>query len=131
MRSLTFKLVLAFLLTSVAGMALAAIFIRQSVTAEFDSYVIAQQRADFVDQVSAFYEQSGTWAGIDRWLREQTARRLAEITPTAADQRRPVLRLRFVLADSSGAVVLPLGRYSLGSKLSQEDISKGTPITLG
>jgi signal transduction histidine kinase len=131
MRSLTFKLVLAFLLTSIAGMALAAIFIRQSVTTEFDSYVIAQQRADFVDQVSAYYEQSGTWNGIDRWLREQAARRLAEATPAVGEQRRPQLRLRFVLADSTGAVLLPLGRYTLGSTLNQEDIAKGAPITIG
>jgi len=129
-RSLTFKLVLAFLLTSIAGMALAAIFIRQSVTSEFDSYVIAQQRADFIDQVSAYYEQSGTWNGLDRWLREQAARRLADATPASAEQRRATPRLRFVLADSAGTVLLPFGRYALGSKLNQEDIGKGTPITI-
>src|SRR5215212_6222861 len=104
MRSLTFKLVLAFLLTSVAGMALAAIFIRQSVTSEFDSYVIAQQRAAFIDEVGSYYERTGSWDGIDRWLREQAARRLAEETPVPADQRRVTLRLRFVLADSAGTV---------------------------
>ena len=130
MRSLTFKLVLAFLLTSIAGMALAAVFIRQSVTTEFDSYVITQQRAAFIDEVSAYYEQSGTWDGLDRWLREQAARRLTDATPVPVDQRRTAFRLRFVLADSAGAVLLPLGRYTLGSKLSQEDIGKGTPITI-
>jgi signal transduction histidine kinase len=131
MHSLTFKLVLAFLLTSIAGMALAAIFIRQSVTTEFDSYVIAQQRADFIDQVSAYYEQTGTWNGIDRWLREQAARRLAEITPALAEQRRATLRLRFVLADNTGVILLPFGRYTFGSTLNQEDFGKGTPITIG
>jgi signal transduction histidine kinase len=130
-RSLTFKLVLAFLLTSIAGMALAAIFIRQSVTSEFDSYVIAQQRADFIDQVSAYYERSGAWNGIDRWLREQAARRLADATPASAEQRRATPRLRFVLADNTGTVLLPFGRYTLGSRLNQEDIDKGTPITIG
>src|SRR4051812_21149089 len=130
MRSLTFKLVLAFLLTSVAGMALAAIFIRQSVTSEFDSYVITQQRAVFIDELSAYYERSGTWDGLDRWLREQATRRLAEATPAGTDQRRLALRVRFVLADSAGTVLLPLGRYTLGSTLNQEDMSKGTPITI-
>ena len=131
MRSLTLKLVLAFLLTSVTGMALASIFIRQSVTTEFDSYVLAQQRASFVEEVSTYYEQTGSWAGLDRWLREQAARRLANATPLPADQRRPPLRLRFVLADSAGVVVLPLGRYALGSPLAQDEIGKGTPIVTG
>jgi signal transduction histidine kinase len=131
MRSLTFNLVLAFLLTSVAGMALAALFIRQSVTSEFDSYVITQQRAAFIDELSAYYERSGTWDGLDRWLPEQAARRLAETPSAGAEQRRPVLRLRFVLADSSGTVVLPFGHYAPGSQLSQEDIGKGVPIAIG
>jgi signal transduction histidine kinase len=130
MRSLTFKLVLAFLLTSIAGMALAAIFIRQSVTTEFDTYVITQQRAAFIDEISAYYEQAGTWDGLDRWLREQAARRLAEASPPSVDQHRPLLRVRFVLADGTGSVLLPLGRYTPGSMLKQEDIDKGTPITI-
>src|SRR3989442_6964416 len=112
-------------------MALAAIFIRQSVTSEFDSYVIAQQRADFTAQVSAYYEQSGSWNGIDSWLRDQAARRLADATPASAEQRRATPRLRFVLADSTGTVLLPFGRYTLGSRLNQEDIGKRTPITIG
>src|SRR5262249_372966 len=114
-RSLTFKLVLAFLLTSIAGMALASIFIRRALTTEFDTYVTAEQRAAFVDDISAYYARAGSWDGLDRWLREQAARRLADATPAPSDQRRPLPRLRFVLADSAGVVVLPLGRYTLGS----------------
>jgi two-component system OmpR family sensor kinase/two-component system sensor histidine kinase BaeS len=76
-RSLTLKLVLAFLLTSIAGMALASIFIRQSVSSEFDSYVIAQQRASFTDDVAAYYAANGSWSGVDRWLRDRAARRCA------------------------------------------------------
>src|SRR5689334_25246244 len=87
MRSLTFKLVLAFLLTSIAGVALASVFIRQSVTSEFDTYVIAQQRAAFVDDVGEYYATSGSWAGIERWLRDQAAQRLAEAASGSADAR--------------------------------------------
>ncbi len=70
-RSLTVKMVLAFLLASVAGVALASVFIRQFVASEFDSYVIAQQRAGFISDVSNYYETSGSWAGIESWLRNQ------------------------------------------------------------
>ncbi|HEU5098273.1 MAG TPA: ATP-binding protein [Roseiflexaceae bacterium] len=129
MRSLTFKLVLAFLLTSIAGMALASIFIRQSVSSEFDSYVIAQQRASFIDEAALYYARSGSWNGFDRWLREQALRQLTDATPTPPDQRRPP-RVRFVLADSAGVVVLPLGRYTLGVRLDQAEISKSTPISV-
>src|SRR5262245_55700800 len=131
MRSLTFKLVLAFLLTSVAGVALASIFIRQSVTREFDSYVIAQQRASFVDDVSAYYAGSGSWAGVDRWLRDQAVRRSAEATPGPLDARRGLLRLRFILADTTGVVVVPFGRYALGDSAESDEIARGTPVIVG
>jgi signal transduction histidine kinase len=128
-RSLTFKLVLAFLLTSVAGMVLAAIFIRQSVTREFDSYVIAEQRASFIDDVGAYYETSGSWAGIDRWLRDQPTRRPADApAPPPGDPRRALLRLRFVLVDPAGVVVVPFGRYTPGSTVDRAEIARGTPV---
>ncbi len=64
-RSLTTKLVLAFLLTSVAGVVLAAIFIRQFVTRQFDDYVLEQQRASFVDEVKTYYETHGLLTHIE------------------------------------------------------------------
>jgi signal transduction histidine kinase len=130
-RSLTFKLLLAFLLTSVAGMALASVFIRQSVTSEFDSYVIAQQRTSFIDEVGNYYATNGSWVGIDRWLRDQSLRRLSEATPAAGDARRGLLRLRFVLAESTGKVVVPFGRYTLGEIVDPDEITRGTPIIVG
>jgi signal transduction histidine kinase len=130
-RSLTFKLVLAFLLTSIAGMALASIFIRQSVTREFDSYVIAQQRASFVDDVGAYYATYGSWAGLDRWLRGQAARRLADGPPAEADApRRPVLRLRFVLVDEAGRVVLPFGSLAPGAVVDPAEVARGAPVVV-
>src|SRR5262245_22358433 len=130
-RSLTFKLVLAFLLTSVAGVALASIFIRQSVTREFDSYVIAQQRDSFVDDVGAYYATSRSWAGLDRWLRDQAARRLADAASADADApRRGVVRLRFVLVDQAGMVVVPFGRYTPGSTADPAEVARGTPVVL-
>jgi signal transduction histidine kinase len=130
-RSLTFKLVLAFLLTSVAGVVLASVFIRQSVTREFDSYVIAQQRASFVDDVGTYYATSGSWAGIDRWLRDQAARRLAETDSAPSEAtRRGVLRLRFVLVDDAGVVVVPFGRYAPGAAVDRAEIARGTPVTV-
>jgi signal transduction histidine kinase len=111
-------------------MALASIFIRQSVSSEFDSYVIAQQRASFIDEAALYYARSGSWSGFDRWLREQALRQLSDATPVPPDQRRPPLRVRFVLADSAGVVMLPLGRYAPGSRLDQAELGKGAPVTV-
>jgi signal transduction histidine kinase len=130
-RSLTFKLVLAFLLTSVAGVALASVFIRQSVTREFDSYVIAQLQASFVEDVGAYYATAGSWAGLDHWLREQATRRLTDAASAPADApRRAVLRVRFVLVDQAGEVVLPFGRFAPGAAVDPAEIARGTPVVV-
>jgi len=130
MRSLTFKLVLAFLLTSVAGVALASVFIRQSVTREFDSYVITQQRADFIGDIGDYYQSSGSWAGVDRWLHDQAVRQPAGPPPAPSDPRRGLLRFRFVLVDSAGVVVIPFGRYALGDTVNRDEMTRGTPVTV-
>jgi len=57
--------VLAFLLTRVAGVVLAAIFIRQFVTRQFDDHVLEQQRASFVDEVKTYYEMHGSLTHIE------------------------------------------------------------------
>ena len=64
LQSLTTKLVLAFVLTSVAGVVLAAVFIRQFVTRQFDDYVLEQQRTYFIEQVRTYYDTHGTLTGI-------------------------------------------------------------------
>ncbi|MFL5803740.1 MAG: ATP-binding protein [Roseiflexaceae bacterium] len=129
-RSLTIKMVLAFLLASVAGVALASVFIRQFVTSEFDSYVIAQQRASFISDVSNYYETSGSWAGIESWLRNQGARQLAGTPPAAADQRRGPPRRRFVLVDAAGVVVLPFGPYAPGASVDRAEVARGAPVSI-
>src|SRR4029453_2690182 len=70
MRSLMTKLVLAFLLTSVAGVVLASVIIRQLVTRDFSEYVLKQQRDSFVANVKAYYETNGSLDGVDHWLRQ-------------------------------------------------------------
>ena len=65
LRSLATKMVLAFLLTSVAGVVLTAVFIRQFVTRQFDDYVLEQQRDSFVEEVKSYYETHGSLAGIE------------------------------------------------------------------
>jgi signal transduction histidine kinase len=129
MRSLTIKMVLAFLLTSVAGMALASIFIRQSVTREFDDYVIAQQRANFITNLGAYYESTGSWVGVERWLRARVTGQASGQAPAISAPPLAPVRIRFGLVDSAGQVILSFNRYKPGEQADPDDIARGTPIT--
>lgn len=136
MRSLTFKLVLAFLATSVAGTLLASFFVRSSIARGFDDYVIDQRRDLFVAQVSSYYASNGNWQGIERWLREPAPRRRDRATQGGSE---PPFRpggpsprfMPFVLVDTAGTVVIPVeGRFQPGQNLDESELARGTPVVV-
>jgi signal transduction histidine kinase len=124
MRSLTIKLVLAFLLTSVAGVALASLFIRQFVTREFDTYVIEQQRDGFIAAIGSFYQENGSWNGLERWLRSRAASQRSIATPGPGLG----LRVRFGLAGADGTVILPFGGHLPGERAGADELAGGAPV---
>ena len=67
-RSLTLKLVLAFLLVSIAGAGLAALFTRWAISREFEGLVLEQAESDFIQDVTAYYEAHGEWTGAAAYL---------------------------------------------------------------
>jgi signal transduction histidine kinase len=123
-RSLTVKLVLAFFATSIAGVALAALFVRQSVTREFEDYVVTQQRASFIDDVTGYYQTTGSWAGVGEWLRDAAPGRQQPPPQNAAPEP-----LHFALADTAGRIVIPNGEHRPGEVMNQADLSSGVPVT--
>ncbi len=129
MRSLTVKLILAFFVTSVAGVALAALFIRQFVTQEFEDYVITQQSASFVGDITEYYVQNGSLVGVDVWLRQRTGNRLGEPPPPGAVPG--TLPLHFALADTTGHIVIPSDDYRPGEAVSADEIARGRPMSIG
>lgn len=132
MRSLTVKLVLAFLLTSVAGMILASLLIRASVARGFDDYVLDQRRAAFVADLSAYYAATGSWQGVERWVRSQEPRRDGPPAKGAGPPRvNPERVAPFVLADATGAVVIPFEqRFRPGQQLDADDLARGVPVVV-
>lgn len=129
-RSLTIKLVLAFLLTSVAGVVLASLFIRQFVSREFNDYVIEQQRTSFIATVSNYYEANGSWNGLDQWLHSSLANRPNTRPPNINFPPRGMLIVRFSLVDSSGIAITPVGGFSPGQRVDPAIAAQGTPIVI-
>jgi signal transduction histidine kinase len=128
-RSLTVKLVLAFVLTSLVGMVLAALLIRTSVARGFDDYVLDQRRAAFVADLSAYYAATGSWQGVERWLRRQEPRR--EGPPAKAPRISPEHPAPFVLVDAAGSVVIPFEQhYRLGQQVGADDLARGAPVVV-
>ncbi|MDY6877462.1 MAG: ATP-binding protein [Chloroflexota bacterium] len=113
MRSLTFKLILGFLLVSLTGAALFAVFARSATVKEFDRFALEQMQNDFMANMSAYYRAQGSWVGIAEMFNQE-----ALPPPPLA------------LADQNGYVVVPAGPYHIGEHVSVADLGPGTRLEI-
>jgi signal transduction histidine kinase len=67
MRSLTVKLVFAFSLVSLVGIALVAIMTAQFTGNQIREFFENQNREALITELTNFYRQSGSWRGIERF----------------------------------------------------------------
>lgn len=135
-RSLTFKLVLAFIAVSVAGVMLSTLFARWVILREFNRLVAERVESTFVADVQSYYEVTGSWQGVEIFLR--TRMPMPFMPPGQEMMRRQMLkrgRMRemmmppvFALADRNGVVVLPAGPYQAGERVEVEVLQQGIQI---
>jgi signal transduction histidine kinase len=121
MRSLTFKLIVAFLLTSVLGIGLAAVIARGVTAREFGRFVMGQQRNDFVARAEAYYQTRGSWAGAGEYFRRP------DVSPPP-DPGAPPRPPQFVLADQNGVAVTPAQPYRSGDRIPPDKLARGAPV---
>lgn len=71
MTSLTSKLILAFLIVGLAGVALVAVLVGRQTRRAFDQFLINRFQAEVIEEAAAYYELNGaSWDGVDRALRQ-------------------------------------------------------------
>ncbi len=137
-RSLVFKLVVAFLIVSVTGAALTALFARWATFREFDRLVLEQAQNNFLTSATAYYQTNGSWRGVREYfhrlaaapaLQPQPSQQLPP--PPPAERNQPLQQPRtyvFALADQDGYVVLPAGPYRLGRRVPTDELAEGVEI---
>jgi two-component system sensor histidine kinase BaeS len=136
-RSLAFKLVLAFLLVSVAGAALTALCARWATYREFDRLVLEQAQENFLASAAAYYAANGSWQGVSEYFHRLAAALVPRPQPgqqpppppedkSQPGQQRPPFV--FALADWDGIVVLPAGPYRLGDQVPANELAQGVTV---
>jgi len=141
MRSLTLKLSLGFLLISLIGVALVAVFIRWATIREFDRFVLDQAQSNFIDDVSAYYQANGSWKGVAQSLPRQTTQpppgtRGQPPPPQSADSDQPELQpplpqqppFSFALVDQNRIVVIPAGPFHFRERLRPARLEQGVEV---
>src|SRR5512136_2359519 len=120
-RSITVKLILAFLAVSVTVVALASGITYWLTVREFKQLVFNQSRDRFVADVGLYYQLNGTWDGILEYvnLRNSTPQRGGPAPQPdqqpfgpSGGQSQPT-PIAFLLADANGKVLVPAGDYQV------------------
>ncbi len=150
-RSISAKMVLAFFLVSIAGLAMAAGLANWLTVREFKQLSFDQARDRFIADATGYYEARGSWDGIldatrfrggqpplppanfDNGPITQTLSLTSTsgITGSSTFTRRlRIPSFYFVLTNQQRNVLLPAGDYAVGSQVSAEQYSEGMPITV-
>jgi two-component system sensor histidine kinase BaeS len=130
-RSLTLKLVLAFLIVSVTGAALVAAFARWATFKEFDLLVLDQAQNNFVAEASAYYQAYGSWIGVAEYFRRPAPAPapLPQPQPRYGDRPEPQPPpLSFTLVDQDGRVLVPAGPYRVGERVPAAKMRQGVEV---
>jgi signal transduction histidine kinase len=135
-RSITTRLILAFLLVGITVVALASGITYWLTVSEFKQLTFNQARDRFVADITYYYQTQGSWDGV---LTYYQARNRA-ISPFTAPpnppgpeppggQPRPQTFF-FALAGQDGRILIPAGAYEVGELVPAAALSRGTPITV-
>jgi signal transduction histidine kinase len=133
-RSLTFKLIIAFLIVSLAGTILLALAAGRTTASEFNVFVFTQEQEQLVEQLAAFYRTRGSWDGVAAMVPAlQTGMGPPPGMGPPAGMgagRGNRGRNNVALADATGLIVVGGMGYSSGEQVEQATLSDGIPITV-
>ncbi len=124
MRSLTLKLILAFLIVSLTGVALIAVAAAFATERQFGDFIFGQSVDVLSDQLAEMYAIQGSWEGVGNWLPRSPA--------PFMDPVRPGGRWRggFSILDSNGRVVLPGPGMEVGQVMKPGDLKNAQEIVV-
>lgn len=130
MGSLSTKLVLAFALTSLTSVALAALLVRQFVATEFDAYRTEQRHAKFVEQASEYYSANGSWADVTLAAFESADNWPPPQSNNGPPNGGPRNRDDFMLVDASGTIIVSSNPLEHGKQANRYALERGLPVVV-
>lgn len=125
MRTITFKLVLGFLVVGLISIALMLVLARWNTNQEFSRFVTDRAQTDMVETLTGFYQSNGSWENVEALFPPQSE------NPPDMDSKHddhPVPP--FTLADTNGVVVLARDRFAVGEQVPAADLDLGIELTV-
>jgi signal transduction histidine kinase len=139
-RSITTRLILAFLLVGLVVVALASGITRWLTEREFRQFAYDQALGRFAAEMSYYYQTHGGWDGIADYYQQRSVTFLRVEGPgdfalpqSEGPAGQPPLRaqtLFFSLADGSHHILIPAGAYQIGDLVPESIITGGAAVTV-
>ncbi len=125
MRSLTIKLIVAFLIIGLTGAGLVAVFVGQLTQRQFDEFVDDRYQTDLVNELAEYYETTGSWNDLEAVLvNNQPPPSPAQSGHYHRDWRP------MTVVDKNNVVVVGAGPYHRGDTVNENVIKTALPITI-
>ena len=125
MRSISTKLILAFLSIGIISVAIIAFTALANTRSEFLRFLSDRNQSDIAEDLRLYYLNTGSWEGADTVFRGNGPSN----APRPPGERGPRRYRPFVLTDQNGIVLVANDRYSAGDQMSASNVEQGVPIT--
>ena len=125
MRSISTKLILAFLGIGIISIAILFTTARSSTRPAFISFLSDQAEKDLIGQLAIYHLKNGSWDGVERIFLFRGDPKQPDFGP--APDRKKILP--FTLADETGNVIISNERYEAGDRVPESALAVGVPIT--
>ncbi|GAG94594.1 unnamed protein product, partial [marine sediment metagenome] len=121
MRSLSIKLIIAFLIISITGVMIIALFISQRMQPEFGKFVLNRYKIDLINTLTGYYKRNNSWEGIS-----------AILVRDKSEHWRHWGRIwvPVTLIDANRVVVYGGKYYEEGEKVSKNVVNNGVPVDI-
>ena len=124
MRSISSKLILAFLSIGVVSVVIIGITAVLSTRAEFIRFLSDQTQTDIASRLSEYHRTYGSWERVDSIFTYGSYGQQPGMVPGGHIRRQP-----FALANANGRILIPNGPYRRGEMLTAGELKEGIPIT--
>src|SRR6266498_6170060 len=124
MRSISTKLILAFLSIGIVSVTIIFITALWNTRQEFIRFLTDQNRTDIVAQLTTYYEENRTWEGAEIIWYQPGMMHQPGGGPGGPNRRMP-----FTLTNQQGTVLIPNEHYRVGDHVPSSDLKNGIAIT--
>ena len=133
MRSISTKLIIAFLSIGVVSLAVIFITARWNTRQEFFRFLSDQSQSTIVTSLTNYYQVNGSWEGVEFFFIQNSNRPNSGMGMGQGQGQGPRMDMRqpFTLTDKNGFVIISNGRFTVGEKISKDELELGIPITSG